>query len=51
MLPLIPLYCVTVVHAPDAWIGIIATGQSLALLAGYQFWRRQSRSARHAVSC
>jgi hypothetical protein len=42
-LPLIPLYFVTVVKAPDAWIGIIATGQSLALLAGYQFWKRQSR--------
>ena len=42
-LPLIPLYFVTVVNAPDAWIGIIATGQSLALLGGYQFWKRQSR--------
>jgi hypothetical protein len=42
-LPLIPLYFVTVVDAPDAWIGIIATGQSLALLGGYQFWKRQSR--------
>lgn len=43
VLPLVPLYYVTVVDAPDAWIGIIATGQSLALIAGYQFWRRQSR--------
>ena len=43
VMPLIPLYYVTVVAAPDAWIGIIAMGQSLALLAGYQFWRRQSR--------
>jgi hypothetical protein len=43
VLPLIPLYYVTVVNAPDAWIGIIATGQSLALLAGYQAWRRLSR--------
>ena len=42
-LPLIPLYFVTVVDAPDAWIGIIATGQSLALLSGYQFWKRESR--------
>ena len=42
-LPLVPLYFVTVVKAPDAWIGIIATGQSLALLSGYQFWKRQSR--------
>jgi len=43
VLPLIPLYYVTVVNAPDAWIGIMATGQSLALLAGYQVWRRLSR--------
>jgi hypothetical protein len=43
VMPLIPLYFVTTVAASDAWIGIIATGQSLALLAGYQFWRRQSR--------
>ena len=42
-LPLVPLYFVRVVEAPDAWIGIIATGQSLALLVGYLFWRRQSR--------
>jgi MFS family permease len=42
-LPLIPLYYVTVVNAPDSWIGIIATGQALALLGGYQFWRHQSR--------
>ncbi len=32
--PLIPLYYVREVGAPDAWIGIIATGQSLALLVG-----------------
>lgn len=43
VMPLFPLYYVREVQAPDAWIGIIATGQSLALLAGYQFWRRQSR--------
>lgn len=42
-LPLAPLYFVRVVEAPDAWIGIIATAQSLALLVGYLFWRRQSR--------
>lgn len=42
-LPLIPLYYVRVVEAPDAWIGIIATVQSLALLVGYVFWRRQSQ--------
>ena len=34
-------------NAPDAWIGIIATGQSLALLGGYQFWKRQSRIRGH----
>ncbi len=43
VLPLIPLYYVTVVDAPDAWIGIIATGQALALLGGYQVFRRISR--------
>jgi MFS family permease len=40
--PLIPLYYVREVGASDAWIGIIATGQSLALLVGYQLWRRLS---------
>jgi hypothetical protein len=40
--PLIPLYYVREVGAPDAWIGIIATGQALALLVGYQLWRRVS---------
>jgi predicted MFS family arabinose efflux permease len=43
VLPLVPLYYVRVVGAPDAWIGIIATVQSLALLVGYLFWRRESR--------
>ncbi len=41
-LPLIPLYYVREVGAPDAWIGIIATGQALALLVGYQLWRKVS---------
>jgi MFS family permease len=41
-LPLIPLYYVREVGAPDAWIGIIATGQALALLIGYQLWRKVS---------
>ena len=40
--PLIPLYYVREVGATDAWIGIIATCQSLALLVGYQVWRRLS---------
>lgn len=42
-LPLVPLYIVRSVGAPDGWIGGIATGQSLALLFGYVFWRRQTR--------
>jgi MFS family permease len=42
-LPLIPLYFVRELQAPDAWIGIIATSQSLSLLVGYLFWRRQAR--------
>jgi hypothetical protein len=41
-LPLIPLYYVREVGAPDSWIGIIATGQALALLVGYQVWRKVS---------
>lgn len=41
-LPLIPLYYVREVGATDAWIGIIATSQSLALLVGYRLWRRIS---------
>ena len=40
--PLIPLYYVREVGATDAWIGIIATAQSLALLVGYHLWRRVS---------
>ncbi len=40
--PLIPLYYVREVGASDAWIGIIATSQSLALLVGYQVWQRVS---------
>ena len=42
-LPLIPLYLVRELDAPDAWIGIIATAQSLSLLVGYILWRRQAR--------
>ncbi len=41
-LPLVPLYYVREVGATDAWIGFIATSQSLALLVGYQVWRRIS---------
>jgi hypothetical protein len=42
-LPLIPLYYVHELRAPDAWIGIIATAQALSLLVGYLYWRRQAR--------
>ena len=33
--PLIPLCYVREAHAPDSWIGIIGTVQSLTLLVGY----------------
>jgi hypothetical protein len=42
VLPLIPLYYVRVVDAPDAWIGIIASTQTVSLLLGYHVWRRRS---------
>jgi MFS family permease len=42
--PLIPLYYIRVVHASDAWIGLIATAQSLALLVGYWLWRNESHA-------
>ena len=41
--PLLPLYYVHTLGASDAWIGIIAMVQGFALVAGYAFWRRQSR--------
>ena len=41
--PLIPLWYVQQAHAPDSWIGLIGTGQALALMFGYTFWRTQSR--------
>jgi hypothetical protein len=41
--PLIPLWYIREAHAPDSWIGVIGTGQSLALLVGYYSWRRLSR--------
>ena len=43
-LPLVPLFYVRVLGAPDAWIGIIGTTQALMLLVGYAFWRRASRA-------
>ncbi len=41
--PLVPLFYVRVIGAPDAWIGIIGTTQALSLLVGYAVWRRASR--------
>ena len=41
--PLIPLFYVRVIGAPDSWIGIIGTTQALMLLVGYALWRRASR--------
>ncbi len=41
--PLVPLFYVRVIGAPDAWIGIIGTTQALMLLVGYTVWRRASR--------
>jgi MFS family permease len=41
--PLIPLWYIRQANAPDAWIGIIGTAQSLALLVGYYSWRRIAR--------
>jgi len=34
-MPLIPLFYVREVHAPDAWIGIIVAGQAAGTLGGY----------------
>lgn len=41
-LPLVPLYYVRVLHAPDQWIAFMATTQTLALLVGYAIWRREA---------
>jgi hypothetical protein len=42
--PIFPLYYVRVVHASDAWIGIISTSQTAVLILGYFFWSHQSRT-------
>jgi MFS family permease len=42
VVPLVPLYYVNAVGAPDAWIGAIASSQTMAMLAGYYVWRRRS---------
>ena len=41
--PLVTLWYVREAGASDAWVGIIGMSQSLILLFGYNFWRRQSR--------
>jgi MFS family permease len=41
--PLVPLFYVRVLNAPDSWIGFIGTTQALSLLVGYAIWRRASR--------
>jgi MFS transporter len=41
--PLLPLFYVHEVNAPDAVIGLIGAGQSLGALAGYVTWRVISR--------
>jgi len=41
--PLIPLWYIREAHAPDAWVGVIGTAQSLAVLAGYYGSRRLLR--------
>lgn len=52
-LPLFPIYFVREVEANDAWIGIINTAQTAALLIGYFLWPRQShqRGARFVLLC
>lgn len=52
-LPLFPIYFVREVQANDAWIGIINTAQTAALLIGYFLWPRQShqRGARFVLLC
>ena len=41
--PLVPLFYVRVLGAPDAWIGLVGTAQAFMLLIGYAVWRRASR--------
>jgi MFS family permease len=41
--PLFPLFYVRVVHASNAWIGIISTSQTAVVLFGYYLWARQSK--------
>ena len=41
--PLLPLFYVRVLGAPDSWIGLIGTASAFMLLVGYAIWRRVSR--------
>ncbi len=41
--PLFPLYFVRQLNASDAWIGLLYTAQTAALVVSYFFWSRQSR--------
>jgi hypothetical protein len=40
---LVPLWLIREANASDSWVGIIATAQSAAALAGYYVWRRVAR--------
>jgi hypothetical protein len=41
--PILPLYYVRTVQAPDSWIGVISMVSTVVMLFGYPFWARQSR--------
>lgn len=41
--PLIPLYYVRELGAPDAWIGLIGTAHAALTMAGYFLWREPAR--------
>lgn len=41
--PLIPLYYVRELGAPDAWIGLIGTAHAALTMAGYFLWRAPAR--------
>jgi MFS family permease len=43
VVPLLPIYFVREIHAPDSWIAIFSTSQSAVTFLGYFFWMRQSK--------
>jgi len=49
--PLLPIYYVREVDAPDSWIGFINTIQTIVMLVGYILWTRigRSRGARMVI--